>query len=381
MTLTLPALLLAGFLTFLSPCVLPLIPVYLALLAGASAASLREGRVGRGKVVLAALAFSAGLGAVFVALGLAASAMGRALSGHRPLLLQLAGLAVFLAGLKLTGLIQIPALDRESRPWLASLRRGGGLLWPFLFGAAFALGWSPCVGPTLASALALAASTSNPGKAALYLAVYSLGLALPLVAVATVAPAALRLLDRAKGYFRVFEVGSGALLAGVGLLFITGHASLFTGAAVSEPVASTGVAASPSAPATCGAGTGGPSEPSASHAQAPVEQTPTMIEFVSSTCPICRRMAPVVARAERDCSAHGVRIRQIDVATADGHDGVSRYGILGVPTFVFVDPQGTEVARLVGEQPEETLIQTLEVLAGQTCDGFHRLVERPSPGS
>jgi cytochrome c-type biogenesis protein len=381
MTLSLSALLLAGFLTFLSPCVLPLIPVYLAMLAGTSAASLREGG-GRGKVVLAAVAFSMGLAAVFVTLGLAASAMGRAVSGHRPLLLQLAGLAVFLAGLKLTGIIQIPALDRENRPWLASVRRGSGLLWPFLFGAAFALGWSPCVGPTLASALALAASTNNAGKAALYLAVYSLGLALPLIAVATVAPAALRLLDRAKRYFRVVEVTSGALLAAVGLMFITGHASAFMGQVGTTTAASADVAAVSPGPATCGAGvTGAAEQPAPSVAQAAVEQMPTMTEFVSATCPICRRMAPVVAKAEQDCSAHGVRIRQLDVATGVGREAANRYGILGVPTFVFVDQQGTEVARLVGEQPEETLIQTLEVLAGQTCDGFHRLGNAPSAGS
>jgi cytochrome c-type biogenesis protein len=112
-----------------------------------------------------------------------------------------------------------------------------------------------------------------------------------------------------------------------------------------------------------------------------VEQVPTMIEFVSATCPICRRMAPVVSKAERDCSAHGVRIQQMDVAAPAGREAANRYGILGIPTFVFVDQQGTEVARLVGEQPEETLIQTLEVLAGQRCDGFHRLGDPPSPGS
>jgi cytochrome c-type biogenesis protein len=380
MTLSLSALLLAGFLTFLSPCVLPLIPVYLAMLAGTTAASLREGG-GRGKVMLAAVAFSAGLGTVFVALGLAASAMGKALAGHRALLLQIAGLAVFLAGLKLTGLIQIPALDRENRPWLASLRRGSGLLWPFLFGAAFALGWSPCVGPTLASALALAATTNNAGKAALYLGMYSLGLALPLIAVATVAPAALRVLDRAKRYFRAFEVTSGALLATLGVLFITGHGSAFMGTVAIDAPAHEVVAVTSPAPVTCGAGADNAKQPAASVAPAPVEQTPTMIEFVSATCPICRRMAPIVARAERDCSAHGVRIQQMDVATGPGREGANRYGILGVPTFVFMDQQGTEVARLVGEQPEETLIQTLEVLVGQTCDGFHRLGQATTAGS
>ena len=71
----------------------------------------------------------------------------------------------------------------------------------------------------------------------------------------------------------------------------------------------------------------------------------------------------------------------MDVATVTGREAANHYGILGVPTFVFIDQQGTEVARLVGEQPEETLIQTLEVLAGQTCDGFHRLGKDPTPGS
>jgi cytochrome c-type biogenesis protein len=378
MSMSLPALLLAGFLTFLSPCVLPLIPVYLAMLAGTSALSLREGGK-RVRVVLAAVAFSAGLGSVFVALGLAASAVGRVLSGHRALLVQITGLAVFVAGLKLMGLIQIPALDRENRPWLASVRRGTGLLGPFLFGAAFALGWSPCVGPTLASALALAASSSSAGQAALYLAVFSLGLALPLIAVAMVAPVALRFIDRAKRHFRAFEVASGAMLAVVGLAFVTGHAGALMGSPVPEPHAS--MEAAPSTPATCGAPAGAPIETAPSVAASPVAQMPTMLEFVSAHCPICHRMAPVVAKAEQDCSAHGVAIRQVDVATAAGREGVTRYGVLGVPTFVFLDQQGAEVARLVGEQPAGTLIQTLEVLAGQSCDGFHRLGSSPSPGS
>lgn len=380
MSLSASALLAAGFLTFLSPCVLPLIPVYLAMLAGTTAASLRQG-ANRGRLMLAAVAFSAGLATVFVMLGLAASTLGRALSGHRSLLMQLVGLAVLLAGLKMTGLVQIPLLDRENRPWLASVRRGSGVLWPFLFGAAFALGWSPCVGPTLATALAFAASANSASKGAMYLGLYSLGLALPLIAVAAVAPAALRLIDRAKRQFRVFEIASGALLAAVGLAFITGHSGALTGS-VGDQGAPAPMSAAPAPQATtCGVGASAPIEGAPTAAASTASSTPTMIEFVSASCPICQRMAPVVARAERDCSAHGVRIQQMDVATAAGREAANRYGILGVPTFVFIDQQGTEVARLVGEQPEETLIQTLEVLAGQTCDGFHRLGESPSAGS
>ena len=378
-----PALFGAGLLTFFSPCVLPLVPVYLAMLAGTSVATLRQD--GRGqRLLLATAAFSVGIAVVFVSLGLAASAVGRTLSGHRALVAQLAGLAVFLAGLKLMGFLRVPWLDREARPWLASIRKGSGLLWPFLFGAAFALGWSPCVGPILGSVLLYAAGAASPIKAAAYLGIYAMGLTLPLLAVSLVAPLGLRLLDRAKRHLRAFEVSSGALLAAMGLLFITGHESLvlrpFNGSSV-------GVASSPSptpvTPVTCGAdiATDTPSSELASAAPGPGEALPAMLEFVAADCPICRRMAPVVASAERDCSRHGVRFEQIDVATAPGRAKAAAHGVLGVPTFLFVGSDGGEIARLVGQQPREVLVQSLEVLAGQKCDGFHPLPQPGSPGT
>ena len=255
MMFSLPTLFLAGVLTFLSPCVLPLVPIYLATLAGSSAAALRDGSRGKG-LFLSTAAFALGIFAVFVALGLTASAVGRTLSGHRVLVFQLSGLATFLAGLKLMGFLRVPGLDREARPWLASVRRGGGMLWPFLFGGAFALGWSPCVGPVLASVLAFASTTEHPTTAASYLATYAFGLTLPLVAVSTVAPLALRLLDRAKRHLRIFELASGTLLAVMGLMFITGHESVLMNPASAKAATATVpvVAAPASAPATCGSG-------------------------------------------------------------------------------------------------------------------------------
>jgi cytochrome c-type biogenesis protein len=106
-----------------------------------------------------------------------------------------------------------------------------------------------------------------------------------------------------------------------------------------------------------------------------------MLEFVAAGCPICQRMAPVVAAAERTCSSHGVRVDAIDVATAAGRARASEHGVLGVPTFLFLDRNGSEVARLVGEQPPHTLIQSLEVLAGERCDGFHPLPSTGASGS
>jgi cytochrome c-type biogenesis protein len=380
-TFTLPALFLAGLLTFLSPCVLPLVPIYLAMLAGTSATALREGGHGR-RLVASTAAFALGLAAVFVLLGLAASSIGRLLSGHRALVSQLAGLAVFLAGLKLMGFLHVPGLDREARPWLASVRRGGGLLWPFLFGAAFALGWSPCIGPVLGSVLLFAAGAGSKGLAAGYLAVYALGLTLPLLVVSLAAAPALRLLDRAKRHLRAFELASGTLLAAVGLLFITGHESLLTGSPAPATLASAATAApSPAESVTCGVHPGAPAEETAPLTSAPAERLPTMLEFVATGCPVCEKMAPVVAEVEGGCSRHGVRVERIDVATASGRAAASANGVLGVPTFLFLDRDGREVARLVGQQPRNLLIQSLEVLAGEKCDGFRPLPASPGPGT
>jgi cytochrome c-type biogenesis protein len=382
MNFTFPALFFAGALTFLSPCVLPLVPIYLAMLAGTSAVALREGSRGKG-LIACTIAFALGLSSVFVILGLAASAVGRALSGHRALVFQLAGLAIFLAGLKLMGFLRVPWLDREARPWLASIRRGGGLLWPFLFGAAFAFGWSPCVGPVLGSVLAFAGSSGSPTKAALYLGTYALGLTLPLVAVSLVAPVALRLLDRAKRHLHVFELASGTLLAAMGLLLITGHESVVMSPqrVLAAPVATVSPMTPAPVPATCNAGVSpAPQTPEASTA-ATTEGMPTMLEFVAAGCPICQRMHSVVAAAEHDCSQHGIRVRQVDVSTTEGRAAAAKNSVLGVPTFLFLDGAGKEVARLVGEQPLPVLIQSLEVLAGEKCDGFRPITTSPAAGS
>jgi len=384
MNFSFPALFVAGLLTFLSPCVLPLVPIYLATLAGTSATALREGSRGKG-LFLSTVAFALGLSVVFVSLGLAASAVGRTLSGHRALVLQLSGLAIFLAGLKLMGFLHVPGLDREARPWLNSVRRGGSVLWPFLFGAAFALGWSPCVGPVLGSVLVFASTSGSPTKAALYLATYAFGLTLPLIIVSLVAPLALRLLDKAKRHLRVFELASGSLLAAMGILFITGNeAAIMSFPTKAADLAATPVAtAPPSGPATCSAGVApAPPEPDiASAAVAETEMVPTMVEFVSAGCPICQRMRPVVAAAELGCSSHGIRVRQLDVSTPAGRSAAAERGVMGVPTFLFLDSAGKEVARLVGQQPQEVLIQSLEVLAGEKCDGFRPIPSSPVQGS
>ncbi len=388
MSLDLPGIFLAGLLTFLSPCVLPLIPLYLSFIAGVSIAELREGSGGVRRPVMAAIAFSAGLAVVFVALGMVATAVGGVLETHRVRLLQFGGLALFLLGLKQLGVIQIPWLDRESRPWMSRVQRGGGVVGAFFFGAAFALGWTPCIGPVLGGVLTYtSAATANPVLGAAYLGTYAAGLTLPLIAVAFAAPSALRWMDRAKRHIRTFEMATGALLAVMGvLLFTDSLGSLVPSAMPSENVA-TGTADAAASQAgtaggTCDVGAGGTGTCAVPDAGgftaltgasvlARVER-PTMVEFVSQTCTVCQRMEPLVSLVEQSCAGKGVEIIRLDVGTSDGRMAAAEYGVRGVPTFVFLDGAGQEAMRQIGEQPIAVLQQGLGAIAEGGCSDVDR---------
>lgn len=382
MSLGLFGIFLAGLLTFLSPCVLPLIPLYLSFLAGVSLSQLREADGGARRPWGVALAFSLGLGTVFVALGMAATAVGGALAAHRGGLLQFGGLALFLLGLKQLGLIQVPWLEGEARPLLGRVRRGGSLLGAFLFGAAFALGWTPCIGPVLGAVLTYtASSTSEPALGALYLGTYAAGLSVPLLLVAAVAPLALRWLDRVKRHVRKFELATGALLAGLGVLLFTDSLGvLMPSEEAPAAVAEVDGSASPSTPAeaACTSEGGGacalPEEGFVLSTRGPSAlsrlERPTMVEFVSHGCPVCQRMEPVVALAEHHCAGQGVGVLRVDVGTTEGRQAAARHGIRGVPTFLFLDSVGQEVTRRVGEQSLTSIREGLESIAGTRCAGL-----------
>jgi cytochrome c-type biogenesis protein len=386
----------AGLLTFASPCILPLVPVYLALLGGASADSDSKPRPAR--TFAAAVAFSLGLSLVFVGLGLAATAAGKALVAHRSLFLQLGGLAVFLFGLKLLGALHVPWLDREARGRL--MPTGGGLFASFALGATFALGWTPCVGPVLGSVLTYAAAAStSPASGALYLATYAAGLTLPLLATAAAAPAALRLARRAHKLMRPLQLGTGAVLAAVGVLLITDQLGVLSPSSLASPPKDLVAAASPTRgdpttlslespnqSCTSGETSACGLPPTLDPAAAPVAppsdlpKGPALVEFVGRACPICLRMAPVVAAAERGCAGRHVSVQRIEVEAPGGTALARRWGILGVPTFLFIDAKGEEVARLVGEQTLAQLEQSLSVLTGEKCGGFRSLLPAtPTP--
>lgn len=201
---TLTVAFLAGLISFLSPCVLPLVPSYLGVIGGARAPWGR------------ALGFILGFGLVFIALGATASALGALLAPHKILLGQVAAVLIIFFGLVMLGAVRLPFLMRDTR----ALANAGGY-GPVALGAAFAFGWSPCLGPALGSILGLAASTTSLGTGVGLLAAYTVGLAVPfLIAALLWDRLNLRRLNRYAG---VFEKVGGAVLVLVGVLMLTGQ--------------------------------------------------------------------------------------------------------------------------------------------------------------
>jgi len=216
------AALIAGLVSFLSPCVLPLVPPYLVFLAGTSLERLAdrepEPRVKR-ETVLAAVLFVLGFGTVFVALGASASAVGALIRTYSGPLAIIAGVVIIVMGLHFLGLTPIAFLHRQKRLEVA---KPVGLWGAYVIGLAFAFGWTPCIGPILAAILAVAASEQTVAKGASLLAVYSLGLGIPFIVAAFAVEPFAAFLARFKNYLHRVEQAMGALLVLTGIAFLTG---------------------------------------------------------------------------------------------------------------------------------------------------------------
>jgi cytochrome c-type biogenesis protein len=218
---TLPVAAAAGLLSFLSPCVLPLVPPYLCFLAGATIEDLAHSadtKV-RTDAVLAGVCFVLGFSTVFVLLGATASALGTLLRHYLDVLGLVAGIAIMIMGLHFIGLFRLGFLYREAR---VTVHRGPGLLSSYIMGLAFAFGWTPCIGPILAAILSVAGANETVAKGALLLAVYSAGLGLPFIAGAMAMGPFVRFLRRFRHYFGAVEKVVGALLVLTGFAFLTG---------------------------------------------------------------------------------------------------------------------------------------------------------------
>lgn len=220
-----PALLVAltaGVLSFLSPCVLPIVPPYLAYMSGISVGEMKQGRA----PVLAALFFVLGLSTVFLLLGAAASAFGSFLLGYIDTLSTISGVVVMIFGAHFLRIFRIPLFDREMR--MDATTQNGSAFGAYVLGLTFAFGWTPCIGPQLAAILTLAAQEGAVGRGAALLAIYALGLGIPFLLVALFMARLTPAMNFLKRHMDRIERISGLLLWTIGLLMLTGGFSAFS---------------------------------------------------------------------------------------------------------------------------------------------------------
>jgi len=218
---------LAGLVSFLSPCVLPLVPGYVSLISGVGVEELKSQEAGLlRKLMLNSVSFILGFSIVFVTLGAISTEVGQMLARYKSTLAQVAGLVIILFGLHLTGIFRINALYADKR--LHNVKGGSTAGGAFLIGFAFAFGWTPCVGPILAVILGFAAAQDSVTKGIALLAIYSLGLAVPFLLTSFALERFLKFYSRFKTFMHAVEVASGALLIALGVLLVFGRFTLIS---------------------------------------------------------------------------------------------------------------------------------------------------------
>jgi cytochrome c-type biogenesis protein len=227
MNVSLAAAFLAGLFSFVSPCVLPIVPGYLCFISGVNVAQFKEGGAPRDlarRVALSSLFFVLGFSTVFVSLGAAATLIGSLLQEHKRALGMIGGVVIIVLGLHTAGVMRIPWLLSEKRANLQS--RPLGLLGAYVVGLAFAFGWTPCIGPILGAILLYASQQETVGQGVVLLSAYSAGLGIPFLLSALAINWFFKGFARLRTRMHAVEVASGVLLVGVGLLLLTDRLTL-----------------------------------------------------------------------------------------------------------------------------------------------------------
>jgi cytochrome c-type biogenesis protein len=227
--ITLVAAFAAGFLSFVSPCVLPLIPGYISFVSGISVEEMRGDvppSVSRLQVFLTSLAFVIGFSIVFILLGASATAIGKLMFAKLPLLSKIAGAVLVVFGLHTMGVFRLAFLETEKR--VHSQTKPAGPLGAMLVGVAFAFGWTPCIGPILGGILAIAGSKNSVAEGITLLAVYSLGLGIPFLLTSLAINQFFGAAKKIRRYYHAIELVSGGLLIAIGVLIMTGQLTIIT---------------------------------------------------------------------------------------------------------------------------------------------------------
>ena len=220
----------AGLISFLSPCVLPLVPGYISIISGFSLDQLKDDQQKatlRRTLLINSMMFILGFSITFITLGASATWLGQVLASRMQLLYRIAGLVIIVFGVHLLGIIKINFLYRDKR--FHNVEKPRGLLGALVLGLAFAFGWTPCIGPILAAILTIASTKEAIGEGVALLAVYSMGLGIPFLLTSLGLNQFLKFYGRFKRHFRAVEMASGALVIAVGVLILTNNLSRLAG--------------------------------------------------------------------------------------------------------------------------------------------------------
>lgn len=325
----------AGILSFLSPCVLPLVPGYISLMSGVSIDSLKEGGSGsraRSAVILNSLAFNAGLSVIFLALGTTAGLVGASILSN-PWVRIIGGLIIIAFGLQLMGLLKLSALYKDTRFFSDENPRGP--LGSFTLGIAFAAGWTPCIGPILGGIIGLAAASGGWRSGLVLSAFYSAGLAVPFLLTGLGINQFLSFYGKFRRHLHKVEVVSGVVLIIVGLLVMSGKSTMLTSSTLAAwlPNAEGWIKVKPAAPIALAPAVNN------SFQAAPEVQFQTLagqpftlgqlrghvvlLNFWATWCIPCREEIPVLNAMQHDLEARGLKI--VGASLEDTADGVNSY--------------------------------------------------------
>jgi len=329
--ITIPIAFLAGVLSFLSPCVLPLVPGYISLMSGVSVDRLKEGGSGgnaRRAVIVNSLAFNAGLSAIFVALGTTAGLVGASIISN-PWVRIIGGLIIIVFGLQLIGLLKISTLYKDTR--FFSNEKPRGPLGSFTLGIAFAAGWTPCIGPILGGILGLAAASGGWRSGLVLSAFYSAGLALPFLLTGLGLNQFLAFYGKFRKHLHKVEVVSGVVLILVGALVMSGKSTLLTSSRLAAwlPNAEGWIKVAPGAPTTAAKTN---YQPAPDVELQTLEGQPfkisglrghvVLVNFWATWCIPCRAEIPEFNAMQRDLKQRGLEVVGVSTSPGDTADAI-----------------------------------------------------------
>jgi cytochrome c-type biogenesis protein len=390
---------LAGILSFLSPCVLPLVPGYVSLMSGVSIDRLKEGGSASGArsaVIFNSLAFNAGLSVIFLALGATAGLVGATILNNFWVRV-IGGLIIIAFGLQLIGLLKISALYKDTRFFSDDKPRG--MAGSFTLGIAFAAGWTPCIGPILGGIIGLAATSGGWRSGLLLSAFYSAGLAIPFLLTGLGINQFLGFYGKFRRHLHKVEVVSGVILIVVGLLVATGFSTLLASSTLASilPNAESWLKVNPAAPTTAVAPENRGAFPLAPEVElktlegesfqlAELRGRVVLLNFWATWCIPCRSEIPELNNMHRDLEARGLSV--VGVSTYDGADGVrnfwkdikqdyqvllgdqaveSKFAVSALPTTFILDREGRIRAKIIGERRRDSFEAAVKPLLEETA--------------